>query len=202
MCARVETGRAGARAGVKHREVQLFLGRVEVDEQVVDLVQHFLRTRVGSVDLVDHDDRRQPPLQRLAQHEPCLRQRSLRGIDEQQHAIDHRQRALHLTAEIGVAGGVDDVDERVVIVDGGVLGEDGDAALAFEVGVVHRPLGHPFVRPEDAALVQHGVHQRRLAVVDVGDDGDIAAEGVGDWSRLSGARASLQYTVPGSLTGV
>jgi hypothetical protein len=63
--------------------------------------------------------------------------------------------------------------------DGRVLCEDSNAALALEVGVVHCPLGHPFVRSENAALVEHGVDQRRLAVVDVGDDGDVAAEGVG-----------------------
>jgi hypothetical protein len=27
--------------------------------------------------------------------------------------------------------------------------------------------------PEDAALLEHGIDQRRLPVVDVGDDGDI-----------------------------
>ena len=30
------------------------------------------------------------------------------------------------------------------------------------------------VLAEGAALPQHGVHERRLAVVDVGDDGDVA----------------------------
>ena len=79
--------------------------------------------------------------------------------------------------------------------DGGVLGQDGDAALALEVGVVHRALGDALVGAEDAALVQQGVHERGLAVVDVGDDGDVAAERVGDGRRgSSGARASYQYT--------
>ena len=68
---------AGRGAGVEDREVELVLGGVEVDEQVVDLVQHFLDARVGAVDLVDDDDRRQPALERLAQHEPRLRQRTL-----------------------------------------------------------------------------------------------------------------------------
>jgi hypothetical protein len=40
-----------------------------------------------------------------------------------------------------VAGGVDDVDLGVVIVDRGVLGENGDAALFFEVVGVHDALG-------------------------------------------------------------
>jgi uncharacterized protein YqkB len=58
-------------------------------------------------------------------------------------------------------------------VDRGVLGQDGDAALALEVVRVHDPVDHLLVRAEGAALAQHGVDERRLAVVDVGDDGDI-----------------------------
>ena len=69
-----------------------------------------------------------------------------------------------------------------LVVDGGVLGQDGDAALALEVGVVHRALGDPLVGAEDAALVQQGVDQRGLAVVDVGDDGDVAPQRIGDHS--------------------
>ena len=67
-----------------------------------------------------------------------------------------------------------------LVVDGGVLGEDGDAALALEVVAVHRALGHALVGAERAALVQQGVDQRGLAVVDVRDDGDVAPERVGD----------------------
>ena len=55
-------------------------------------------------------------------------------VDQQQHAVDHRQHALDLAAEVGVAGRVDDVDLVVLVVDGGVLRQDGDAALALEVG--------------------------------------------------------------------
>jgi hypothetical protein len=36
------------------------------------------------------------------------------------------------------------------------------------------PLGHFLVVAKDAALAQHGVHQRCFAVVHVRDDGDIA----------------------------
>ena len=58
--------------------------------------------------------------------------------------------------------------------DGGVLGQNGDAALAFEVVGVHDAFGDVLVGAEDAGLVEHGVDQRGLAVVDVGDNGDIA----------------------------
>ena len=56
----------------------------------------------------------------------------------------------------------------------GRLGEDGDAALALEVVRIHHPFGDPLVLAERAGLLQQPVDERRLAVVDVGDDGDVA----------------------------
>ncbi len=58
--------------------------------------------------------------------------------------------------------------------DGGVLGQDGDAAFPLQVVGVHDPLGHLLVGAEDVGLPQQAVHQGRLAVVDVGDNGDVA----------------------------
>jgi hypothetical protein len=100
--------------------------------------------------------------------------RALGGIDEQQHAVDHRQAALDLAAEVGVARGVDDVELHVAVLDRGVLGEDRDALLALEVHRVHDALVHVLVGAERAGLPQHRVDQRRLAVVDVGNDRDVA----------------------------
>ena len=88
--------------------------RVEVEEQVLDHAQHLADARVGAVDLVDVEDHRQPRLERLAQDEARLRQRALGRVDEQQHGVDHRQRALDLAAEVRVAGRVDDVDLHAV----------------------------------------------------------------------------------------
>ena len=172
---RVGAGSAHPRVGVENREIELLFGRVEVDEQVVNFVQHLAGARVGPVDLVDHDNRRQPPLQRLAQHEARLRQGPFRGVDQQQDAVDHRQRPLDLAAEVGVARRIDDVDQNVVIVDGGILGEDGDAPLSLELIAVHRALGDALVGPKRAALMQQRVYQRGLTMVNVGDDGNVAA---------------------------
>ena len=61
----VQRCRAGLAVRVHHREVELVFGRVQVDEQVIDLVQHFLYARVRAVDLVDHKNRRQLCRQRL-----------------------------------------------------------------------------------------------------------------------------------------
>ena len=121
------------------------------------------------------------PCQRLAQHEPGLGERALGGVDQQHDAVDHRQSALDLAAEVGVAGGVDDVDRHrpvggagTGVAHGGVLGEDRDALLALEVAGVHRALVDVLVRAEGAGLPQHRVDERGLAVVDVGDDRDVA----------------------------
>ena len=60
---------------------------------------------VGAVGLVDQEDDGQLRLERLAQHEAGLRQRALARVDEQHDAVDHRQAALDLAAEVGVARG-------------------------------------------------------------------------------------------------
>ena len=170
---------AGLGVGVEHRKIELLFVGVEVDEQVVDLVQHFLRTRVRTVDLVDHHDRRQLRFERLAQHVARLRQRAFAGVDQQHHAVHHLQRALDFAAEIAVAGRIDDVDLDVVI----------DRWPVFLARMVmprsrSRSLESMtrsttcFVGAECAALAQHGVHQGGLAVVDVGDDGDVANAGI------------------------
>ena len=160
--------------GVEHGKIQLVFRRVQINEQVVHLVQHFLRARVGTVNLVDHQDRRQLGFQRLAQHVARLRQRAFAGVHQQHHAVHHLQRALHFAAEIAVAGRVHDVDLDVVVENGRVLGQNGDAALALQFVGVHHALDVGLVGAEGAALVQHGVHQRGLAVVHVRDDGDVA----------------------------
>ncbi len=156
----------------------------EVHEQLVDLVDDLLDAGVGAVDLVDAQDDGQVGRQRLAQDEPGLRQRALARVDEEDDPVDHRQAALDLAAEVGVPGGVDDVDRHPVtqpgvdrrlpgIPDGGVLGEDGDPLLALEVTTVHGPLRDMVVLAEGAGLPEHLVHEGGLAVVDVRDDGDV-----------------------------
>src|SRR5262249_22963774 len=56
------------------------------------------------------------------------------------------------------------------VVDGRVLGHDGDALLALQVHRIHDSLGDGLVFAEEPGLPEHGVEQSGLAVVDVGDD--------------------------------
>jgi len=155
-------------------EIELRLGCAERGEQVEHVVVHRVRALIGPVDLVDHHDWAQAQTQRLAEHELGLRHRALGGIDQQQHAVDHGQNALDLAAEVGVAGGVDDVDARALPDHGGALGQDRDATLALQIVPVERALGDLLVGPEGAALLQQAVDQGGLAMVDVGNDGDVA----------------------------
>jgi hypothetical protein len=154
----------------------------QVEEQLVRLVDDLGDPGIGPVDLVDHEHDRHVGVQRLAQHEPRLRQRALGGVHQQHDPVDHGEAALDLTAEVGVAGGVDDVDRHALgsrrsdVPHRRVLREDRDALLPLEVAGVHHAVGHALelVGGEGAGLAQHRVDQRGLAVVDVGDDRDVA----------------------------
>ncbi len=91
-----------------------------------------------------------------------------------QGAVGHFEDALDLATEIGVAGRVDDVDLRVADFQGDVFGEDRDAAFAFEVVGVEYAGAAQLALAEQARLTEHLIDQGGLAVIDVGDDGDIA----------------------------
>ena len=166
-------GRAGPARGIEERRVELLVGGLEVDEQAQHLVVHPERLGVGPVDLVDGDDGPEPERQRLPGDEPGLRHRPFGGIHQDQHPVHHPQDPLDLAAEIGVARRIDDVDLDAVPAHRGVLGEDGDAPLPLQRVRVHHPLFDLLVGAERPGLPEHLIDQRGLAVVDVGDDGQI-----------------------------
>ena len=113
-------------------------------------------------------------LQRAGKYEARLRHGTLGGVHEQDDAVDHLEDTLHLAAEVGVARRVDDVDLGIAIVDGGVLRKDGNAALTLKVVGVHHAIHDLLIFTVDAALLEHLVDKRGLAVVDVRDNGDVA----------------------------
>jgi hypothetical protein len=78
-----------------------------------------------------------------------------------------------LAAEIGVTGGIDDVDSGALPIHRGAFRQDGDAALALEIVGIHDALGNLLVGAERPRLPEQLVDQGGLAVVDMGDDGDI-----------------------------
>jgi hypothetical protein len=144
----VERGPTLAGARVEDGKGDLVFVGVEVEEEVLHLGDDLLDSRVGPVDLVDDEHDREALLEGLSQHETGLGQGTLGGVDQQDDGVDHRQAPLDLAAEVGVTRRVDDVDREVVPLDGGVLGEDGDALFAFEVARVHDPVGQLLVGRE------------------------------------------------------
>ena len=169
---RADPARPGV--GVQDREVDLVLVGVQVEEQLLDLVHDLGDAGVRPVDLVDHQHDGQAGFQRLAQDETRLGQGALRGVHQQQHAVDHGQAPLDLAAEVGVSRGVDDVHLHPAPAHGRVLGQDGDALLTLEVTGVHHAVSELLVGAERPGLAQERVDQGRLAVVDVRHDGHVS----------------------------
>ena len=103
-----------------------------------------------------------------------------KAADQQQAAVGKLEHPLDLAAEVGVAGRIDDVDLGAAQGQGDVLGEDGDAALAFDVvgvedeAVLAAGEALQLLTAKEAGLAHHFIHQCGLAMVHVGDDGHIA----------------------------
>ena len=171
-------GAVGSRtltAGAEHGgAVELLVGGVQIQQQLQHLVHDLMHPGVGLVDLVHGHDDLVTQLQRLLQDEAGLRHGAFGGVHQQNDAVDHFQNALHLAAEVGVTRGVHDVDLVVLIMHGSVLCQNGDAALPLQIAGVHDPLHGGLIFPVNAALLEHFVHQRGLAVVNVGDNGNVA----------------------------
>src|SRR6185312_7695030 len=70
--------------------------------------------------------------------------------------------------------------------------QDGDSAFALQVIGVHDAIDEFLVGTKDAALAEHGVHQRGFTVVNVGNNGDVANSLVQAFlcNLLTGRRAS------------
>ena len=146
------------------------VGRVEVDKQVVDLVEDLERPGVMTIDLVDTNYSGQSRFQSLLEHEASLRQGTFTGVDQQQNAVDHRERAFDLAAEVGMARSIDDINSDRAPGNRGIFGQNGDATLALQGKGIEHPLHHLFVSAEDSRLAEQGVHEGGLAVVNVGDN--------------------------------
>ena len=116
-----------------HGKLELLVGSAEVGHEVEAVVVGLLRVGAGLVNLVDNDHDGQAGSNGVGEHEAGLGHGALGGVAQQQGAIGHSQDALDLAAKVSVARGVNDVDLDVLVLDGDVLGQDGDASLALLV---------------------------------------------------------------------
>ena len=166
-----------------------------------DLGRVLLRLRGRQVDLVQHRDQVQVGVERQVQVGQGLRLDALRGVHQQDRALAGGQGPGHLVGEVHVARGVDQVQHVLAAVpappgqaDG--LALDRDAALALDVHPVqvlraHLPLAH------DAGELQHPVRERGLAVIDMGDDAEIA-----DHRLIGTARLGHGWLLPRTRSSV
>ena len=174
---RVKAGKAIHGAGVDHvlhGELKLVVGGAQVGHEVQAVVVGLLGVGARTIDLVDDDHDLKAGVDSVTQHEAGLGHGALKGVDQQQGAVGHTQHALDLAAEVGVARGVDDVDLNVLVLDRDVLGENRNAALALLVVGIQDAVLDLLVGTEGVRGTQELVDHRRLAVVDVGDDGDVS----------------------------
>src|SRR5687767_6404424 len=170
----IEGRRPIARRRIHHGRIELRVIGLELDEEIEHLIVDTHGIGTGAVDLVDDDDGSSAQAQGFAQHEARLRHRPIERIDDEQHAIDHAQDTLDLTAEVGVAGRVDNVDLDATPSHRRILGEDRDAPLALQRVGIHHALLHHLILAEGAGLAQHLVDEGGLAVIDVRNDGNVA----------------------------
>ena len=73
-----------------------------------------------------------------------------------------------------MARGIHDVDFHVFILNGGILGQNGDPPLPLQIAGVHYPVHHLLILPVHAALLEHLVYKGRLTVVDMGNNGHVS----------------------------
>jgi hypothetical protein len=159
---------------IDHREIELLVGRTQPVEEIEGLIKYPVGPCAIAVDLVDNDYRHQAARKCLLGDEARLRHRAVDGVDQEQHAVHHRQHPLDLATEVGMARRVDDIDAIVAPADRRVLGKDRDTAFLFQVVRIHDPFRHDGARAERTRLLEELVDQRRFAVIDVRDDGYIA----------------------------
>ncbi len=165
---------AVAAGSVHDREIELVLVCAQLDEQVDHLIHHLRGAGARAVDFIDDHQGLFAEAERFFQNEAGLRHAALERIHQKQHAVHHHQDALHLPAEIGMAGGVDDVDFRALVPDGGIFRKNCDPALALQIVGIHHAFFHFLIGPENAALPQKLVDQGRFSVVYVRDDRNVS----------------------------
>ena len=102
----------------------------------------------------------------------------LTGIHHQQRALARGQRAADFIGEVDVSGGIDEVQlvglsVPRLIVQRDAVGLDGDTTLTLEVHRIQYLSGH-FALGQATAHLDETIRQSRLAVIDMGNDGEIA----------------------------
>ena len=153
------------------------VGGVQPDH-IFNLLADAVRLGGGQVDLVENGNDLVIVVERLVDVGERLRLHALAGIHHQQRTLARGQTAADLISEVNVAGRVDQIEligfaVARDVVEPHRLRLDGNAALTLDVHRVEHLLLH-LARGKAAADLDQPVGKRRLAMVDMRDDGKIA----------------------------
>ena len=153
------------------------VGRVQSDH-VLDFLSGPVGIRLRQIHLVQDRNDLHPKIERGVTIGNRLSLHPLRGVDHEQRPLAGRQRTAHLIRKIDMPWGVDQI-ERInltipsLVAQGGRLGLDRNAALFFKIHRIEDLLLH-FPVTQTAAALNQPIGKRGLAVINVGDDGEVA----------------------------
>ncbi len=153
-------------------------------QDVLQLIHYRVGICRGQVDLVEDRDEGQVLLHRQVDVGQRLGLDALGGIDHEDRALAGLQAVADLVREVDVAGRIDEIEAIRLAVARLVLeadgpGLDGDPLLALEVHRIE-DLTHHLAPLDRVGQLEQPVGERRLAVIDVGDDREVAQAVLGD----------------------
>lgn len=138
-------------------------------EEVEDFIFNIFNTRRVTIDLVDNHDWLEAVAQGLLKDELGLWHGSLGCADNQANTIDHGHNTLDFTTEVLMAWCIDNIELEVFVYDGCALRHNGDTPLLFDGIGVHGSL----ISEADTSLLQQAIHECRLSMIDVSDNGQV-----------------------------
>ncbi len=144
-----------------------------VADELGQLAGDAVRIGLRQVDLVDDRKQLEVVLDREVGVRDGLRLDSLRGVDDEHGALARLERARDFVREVDVPGRVDEVQLMALPLHADRLGLDRDPPLALEVHRVEHLRAH-VASGHGVRQLENAVGERRLAVVDVRDDREVA----------------------------
>ncbi|MBT9163537.1 MAG: hypothetical protein DDT24_00446 [Chloroflexi bacterium] len=96
-------------------------------------------------------------------------------IEEHHPTVEDTEASLHLSGEVHVAGGVDNVDPMVLPVATGCRSSNGNPSLSFLIHPIHLcgPIIHPADLVGSPAVMKDHLSYGGLPRIDMSDDPDI-----------------------------